>query len=95
MKNNMKKWIILFACILITLSMFINAGAVEQQVVAGAGPSTKIVKMFFDEFSKIESGEGYEFVVPPKSIKHAGGIRASGKYVFGRTGRPLNEKEKK
>ena len=32
-------------------------------------------------------------MVPPKSIKHAGGIRSTEKNIFGRTGRPLTEEE--
>ena len=68
--------------------------AAEKQVVAGAGPSTKIVELFFEKFSTLPAAEPYEFVVPPKSTKHAGGIRCSSSNVFGRTGRPLNDKEK-
>ena len=36
----------------------------------------------------------HKFEVEQRSIKHAGGIKASGKYLFGRTGRPLNTSEK-
>ena len=70
------------------------AHAVENQMVYGAGPSTKLVQLFFTEFEKLPASEGYTFEVPPKSVKHAGGIKSCEKYVFGRTGRPLNEKEK-
>lgn len=70
-----------------------EVGAAERQVIAGAGPSTKVAEMFFEHFSKLEAAAGYEFVIPPRSIKHAGGIKASGKYVFGRTGRPLSKSE--
>lgn len=77
--------------------LLINAGpgwALEQQVVAGAGPSTKIVQLFFEGFKTDPAAQNYKFVIPPKSAKHAGGIKCSDKYVFGRTGRPLNSKEK-
>ena len=68
--------------------------AVEEQLVVGAGPSTKIVGLFFARFFEIFAAKGYSFTVPPRSAKHAGGIKASGTYLFGRTGRPLNEEEK-
>lgn len=68
--------------------------AAEKQMVMGAGPSTFVVTLFFEHFSKKTTSKGYEFEVMQRSIKHAGGIRASDKYVFGRTGRPLNDKEK-
>lgn len=64
-----------------------------EQVVFGAGPSTVIVMEFFKLFSNIPQAEGFNFSVPPESVKHAGGIRASGEYLFGRTGRPLSEEE--
>lgn len=78
------------------LSLFLPALAVgtEIEMIAGAGPSTKIVTIFFEEFAKLPAAQGYSFLVPPRSTKHAGGILASGSYVFGRTGRPLNAKEK-
>lgn len=76
---------------------FMSSGsyAKETQIIAGAGPSTKIVEMFFEQFGKTPQGKPYSFQVPPNSIKHAGGIRSSNVSIFGRTGRPLNEKEKK
>lgn len=67
--------------------------AVEQKVM-GAGPSTQVVKLFFDQFSSLAIANEYKFIVAPRSIKHAGGIKASERYFFGRTGRPLNIKEK-
>ncbi len=92
----MKKYLVLLMVVCFGLLVLPNDGhAQEKQVIAGAGPSTKIVQMFFEEFAKYPEGKPYSFEVPPKSIKHAGGIKASETYVFGRTGRPLNEKEKK
>lgn len=83
------------ALMVLALAIASDVGAREKQVVAGAGPSTKIVEKFFTEFAKLPTAKDYEFSVPPKSAKHAGGIKASAHYVFGRTGRPLNPKEKK
>jgi len=60
----------------------------------GAGPSTAVVTLFFKHFSEIIPTKQYTFKVEQRSIKHAGGITASDKYLFGRTGRPLNQKEK-
>lgn len=67
--------------------------AQQTVVIAGAGPSTKIVSLFFENFSRQPAAQGYDFVVPQESIKHAGGIRHSYNNLFGRTGRPLNETE--
>ena len=90
----MKRLIIAAILILTIFVMGSSLSAAEKQVVAGAGPSTKIVQLFFEEFSALPDSNGYDFKIPPKSAKHAGGIRCSSNYVFGRTGRPLNAKEK-
>lgn len=70
------------------------AQAAEKQPVMGAGPSTEVSQLFFQHFAKLPAAQGYEFEVEERSIKHAGGIEASGKHLFGRTGRPLNAEEK-
>lgn len=69
--------------------------AAEKQVVAGAGPSTKIVQEFFNDFSQQPIAAGVDFEIPDKSAKHIGGIKCSDFHLFGRTGRPLNSKEKR
>ena len=81
----------LFFIFAITLS---SSLAAEKQPVMGAGPSTVVAKHFFKHLSSLPITQDYNFIVEPRSIKHAGGIRASGQYLFGRTGRPLNRKEK-
>jgi len=73
---------------------FSTASQAEKQLIAGAGPSTKVVQLFVEKFASEPAATGYQFDVPSRSAKHAGGIKASSKYVFGRTGRPLNAKEK-
>lgn len=89
-RNSRLRWM------LIGLSMLLigSALAAERQPVLGAGPSTNVVKLFFQHFSKAPAAQGYKFDVDERSIKHAGGIDASGKFLFGRTGRPLNNEEK-
>lgn len=87
------------ACTLIyaiSLTLILTATGIceELQLVAGAGPSTKIATLFFTSFQTMPETSGYSFEVPPRSVKHAGGIQASDTYLFGRTGRPLNKKEK-
>jgi len=77
-------------CLFLTTTGF----AEETIVIAGAGPSTKIVTIFFENFAKQPAASGYKFIVPQESIKHAGGIKHSFKNLFGRTGRPLNLEEK-
>jgi hypothetical protein len=66
----------------------------EIQIIAGAGPSTAVVTLFAEKFALLQHSAGYQFVVPEKSIKHQGGVAASSQYIFGRTGRPLNEVER-
>ncbi len=75
------------------LSLPVSGAGADAQLVVGAGPSTKIVSQFFALFSETPAVKGYTFTVPVRSAKHAGGIEASGTYLFGRTGRPLNEEE--
>lgn len=84
------------AALTVSLTLALPSGsfAAEELVIAGAGPSTKVVKAFVNLLAKEEAARGYSFVVPPKSAKHAGGIKNTEAFLFGRTGRPLNEKEK-
>lgn len=79
---------------LLIYSIPASSNATEELIIAGAGPSTKVVKSFVNLLAKEKAAEGYSFVVPPKSAKHAGGIKNTESYLFGRTGRPLNQKEK-
>ena len=90
----MKKIIQIVTLLTVGFIFTTMAAASEMIVIAGAGPSTKVVEKFCQELSTQPVAAGYTFEVPPKSVKHAGGIRASDVNVFGRTGRPLNEKEK-
>jgi len=71
-----------------------SLSATEKQIIMGAGPSTALVTLFFKHFSESPAANGYSFEVEQRSIKHAGGILASDKYLFGRTGRPLTQDEK-
>ncbi len=86
-----------FSAIVLGLAFLgaIPGHAAEKQLIAGAGPSTNVVRWFVEAFSKTAEGRKYDFEVPLRSTKHAGGIASSNRYVFGRTGRPLNEAEKK
>lgn len=84
----MKNFILIF--MLITIPAF-TLFADHEEIIAGAGPSTAIVNLLAEEL-----GEKHNIVVPPESIKHAGGLKwvADGNGTFGRTGRPMNAKEK-
>ena len=86
--------IILF-CLLSTFISTTNSMAREDanQIVAGAGPSTRVVELFFQEVSKQPFAKDYSFTVPRKSSKHKGGIDNSDNHLFGRTGRPLTPSE--
>lgn len=90
----MRKVVVLLAFCAFFLGFSAMAGAAELQSVAGAGPSTTIVQLFFDHFSQNPAAQNFDFKIPPRSAKHAGGIKNSDDFLFGRTGRPLNEKEK-
>ena len=90
-KNNIIK---LFFMVLLLNLFLVGEIRAETQIVAGAGPSTKIVTLFVDLLAQTGAGKNYQFQVPKKSAKHAGGIKNANKYIFGRTGRPLNTKEK-
>ena len=83
-----------FAIGLILTAFSGQAQETRRQEVLGGGTSTKIAQLFFKAFEKKPGARGYTFNVDPRSTKHAGGLRASGFYLFGRTGRPLNDKEK-
>lgn len=76
------------------LIISLSSPAADTYLVAGAGPSTELVKLFFEHFTRQPGFENYDFEVPQRSIKHAGGLRASDHTLFGRTGRPLTEQEK-
>lgn len=86
---------LLFIALLLAASLHLpaSAHAHHEQIVAGAGPSTKVVELFFKHFAKDPACKDYNFSVMPTSVKHKGGILSSDKYLFGRTGRPLNAKE--
>lgn len=83
-----------FAALLLFMATFPPAHAGdEKQLVLGSGTSTRVVQVFFERLATEPECEGYGFTVQERSTKHAGGIRASGRYLFGRTGRPLNADE--
>lgn len=63
--------------------------AESVEVIVGAGPSTRVVKIFFQHLSKHEATQGYRFIIPSQSAKHQGGIINADNFMFGRTGRPL------
>ena len=90
----MKKILRAVALVVVLLLSITPSWADYVQLVAGAGPSTKVVELFFAEFSKDPACKDYQFMIMPSSIKHRGGILSSNKYLFGRTGRPLNDEEK-
>lgn len=89
------RFLAIMCAYIISFSLFsTNAFAQEKQFVAGAGPSEEICKLFFSQFNKLDGVGNYEFLVMEGSVKHKGGLINSDSYLFGRTGRPLSEKEK-
>lgn len=85
---------VFLVCFLYVVSLKTTAFAQDQQIVAGAGPSTEICKLFFSDFNHLTGNNNYSFTVMDGSVKHKGGILNSDRFLFGRTGRPLTEKEK-
>ena len=84
------------AVVAMLIAFFASADVYAKDLIKipGAGPSTHVVKSFFELFASTSGGRPYEFIVPPRSIKHAGGIAASDELIFGRTGRPLSDDER-
>ncbi len=80
--------------VLIGVALTTAVYAKTTLMIPGAGPSTRVVAVFFEHFASTTTGSQYDYVVPPRSIKHAGGIAASDELIFGRTGRPLSQAEK-
>lgn len=89
----MRRILLLFVFLFLSFSSMISVAQETQQII-GAGPSTKIAQLFFANIPPLKSTTTYQFVIPKESMKHAGGINASDKYLFGRTGRPLSGSEK-
>ncbi len=88
---NMIRIISCFALLFLTHSPL---WAEPVEVIAGAGPSTRVVKVFFQKFSDNAAACEYRFIIPSQSAKHQGGIINADNFMFGRTGRPLAEYEK-
>ena len=90
-----EKIVIAFAAALLCAVPARRSGAGGTvQLIAGAGPSTRVVQRFAVFLSELPEAKGYVFEVPERSIKHAGGLRSTRKYLFGRTGRPLTQEER-
>lgn len=85
---------LVLVCIMHVLVLSSSAMGQENQIVAGAGPSTETCKLFFSKFNELDGAKEYKFNVMDGSVKHKGGILNTDHYIFGRTGRPLTDKEK-
>lgn len=81
-------------CLALLLLLHSPVSAEPIEVVAGAGPSTRVVKIFFQKFSKFEAAQSYRFIIPNQSAKHQGGILNADNFLFGRIGRPLASYER-
>jgi len=93
--KNVMMWMSV-ACIMIVhcAASAQEADDAKSFVIAGAGPSTQVIELLAREFQAAHAG--YTIVVPPKSIKHAGGLAwaTTGGQLFGRTGRPLSTEDR-
>lgn len=83
---------VLVACLMAPVAP--SHAAAGTEVIAGAGPSTKVVKEFVKLLAEDPRTQSFVFSVPEESTKHQGGIDSAGKNLFGRTGRPLDDREK-
>ena len=66
MSRKMSLAVILVVGIFLSASL---AAAAEQQVIAGAGPSTKIVQYFFNGFAELPGANGYEVFMAAKDAE--------------------------
>ena len=84
----------IISCFILLFLSYSPLWAEPVEVIAGAGPSTRVVKVFFQKFAKNEAASVYRFIIPSQSAKHQGGIINADNFLFGRTGRPLANFEK-
>ncbi len=89
----MSKFLRFFLC-LIVMGWVSLCEATVNQIIAGAGTSTELVKLFIGPLSKFPVTTGTSFIVMDTSVTHAGGLKHTESYLFGRSGRPLNDTEK-
>lgn len=84
----------LFSLLLLILLLPAGTFANQEQLVAGASSSTEVAKLFFQHFGQLPVCKDYNFSIMKTSIKHRGGVLTTDKFLFGRTGRPLDAEEK-
>jgi hypothetical protein len=86
-----------FAGLLLVLFFFCGgvsvSGAADNQIIAGASASTELVRLFVGALSKRPESAGISISVMEGSVTHAGGIKHTDFFIFGRSGRPLNKEE--
>jgi ABC-type phosphate transport system substrate-binding protein len=90
----MKHIFIFILAFTLGIAFNVSSNAEELELIKGSGTSTKIVALFAQELSKKSVARGFKLGVPAKSTKHAGGVKNSDEFIFGRIGRPLNDKER-
>lgn len=69
------------------------SGAADNQLIAGAGTSTELVKLFAESFVKRSGVANTSISVMETSVTHAGGLKHTDSFLFGRSGRPLSKGE--
>lgn len=63
-------------------------------MIAGAAASTEITKLFFEHFRHNSACAEYDFKVMATPIRHKSGVLTTNRFIFGRIGNPLDNKEK-
>ena len=69
------------------------SSATNNQIIAGAGTSTELVKLFVGGFVKRAGVTNTSVSVMETSVTHSGGLKHTDSFLFGRSGRPLNKGE--
>jgi len=82
--------IVLLSCLLLPF----NSGAQQEEMIAGAAASTEISKLFFEHFSNNFACAEYDFRVMTTPIRHKSGVLTTNRFIFGRIGNPLDDRER-
>jgi len=85
---------ILTSAFLLLLLLPFNSWSQQSEMIAGAGASTEIVKLFFEHFQHNFACAEYDFKVMSTPIRHKSGVLTTNKFIFGRIANPLDNSEK-
>jgi PBP superfamily domain len=85
---------ILTIALLFCLLLPLNCWSQQEEMSAGAAASTEITKLFFEHFRNNFACAEYDFKVMATPIRHKSGVLTTNRFIFGRIGNPLDNKER-